>query len=175
MLLYILIGLAVIIAAIIIAASAKPDTVHYERSIIIHAPPERILTHLVDFHKWGAWSPWEKMDPGMKREYSGAASGKGATYAWSGNGKAGEGSMEVMEVTTNAVNVDLRFIKPFRNECVIRFRCIPEAANTKLTWTMNGPNLFMGKVMGLFINMDRMIGKDFESGLVELKKQAEMN
>ena len=110
MFLYILIGLVVIIAAILITASTKPGTVHYERSTVINAPPERILPHLVDFQKWAAWSPWEKVDPGMKRSYSGAMSGRGAKYAWSGNGKAGEGSMEVMEVTPNAVKVDLRFI-----------------------------------------------------------------
>ena len=175
MIIYILIGLVVIIAAILIAASTKPNTVHYERSTIVNAPPERILPHILDFHKWAAWSPWEKVDPGMKRDYSGAASGRGAKYAWSGNGKAGEGSMEVMEVTSNAVNVDLRFIKPFKNECDVWFRCVPEAESTRLTWTMEGPNLFMGKVMSLFMNMDKMIGKDFESGLADLKKQAELN
>ena len=171
MFLYILIGLLVIIAAILITASTKPNTVRYERSIVVHAPPERILPHLVDFHKWATWSPWEKVDPGMKRDYSGAASGRGARYAWNGNGKAGEGSMEVMEVTSNAVNVDLRFIKPFKNECNVWFSCVPEGANTRLSWTMEGPNLFMGKVMSLFINMDKLIGKDFESGLVEVKKK----
>ncbi len=175
MVLYILIGLVVLLATILITASTKPSTVHYERSTVINAPPERILPHLVDFHKWATWSPWEKVDPGMKREYSGAASGKGAQYTWSGNGKAGEGSMEIMEVTANAVNVDLCFIKPLKNECAIWFRCIPEGANTKLFWTMEGPNLFMGKVMSLFINMDKMIGKDFESGLADLKKQVELN
>ncbi|MCC6937197.1 MAG: SRPBCC family protein [Flavobacteriales bacterium] len=175
MLLYILIGLAVLIAIILIAASTKPNTVRYERSIVINASPDRILPHITDFHKWNGWSPWDKKDPNMQREYTGAASGKGAKYAWNGNGKVGEGSMEVVEVSASAVRIDMHFIKPFKTDCDVWFRCVPEGTGTKVNWSMDSPDLFMGKVMGLFINMDKMIGKDFESGLIELKKQAEKN
>lgn len=173
MLLYILIGLAVLIAGILIAASLKPNTVHYERSAVINAPPEKILPHIADFHNWKPWSPWEKLDPNMKRDYRGAAQGVGARYAWSGNNKAGEGTMEVLEAGTSGVKIDLRFIRPFKNACITHFHFSPQGHATSVRWTMDGPNLFMGKLMGLFIPMDKMIGKDFEQGLAGLKAEAE--
>lgn len=173
MLLYILIGLAVLIAGILIAASLKPNTVHYERSSVINAPPEKILPHIADFHNWKPWSPWEKLDPNMKRDYRGAAQGVGARYAWSGNNKAGEGTMEVLEAGTSGVKIDLRFIRPFKNACITHFHFSPQGHATSVRWTMDGPNLFMGKLMGLFIPMDKMIGKDFEQGLAGLKAEAE--
>lgn len=173
MLLYILLALAIIIVGILIVASTKPDTVHYERSTVISAPPERILPHIVDFHKWQPWSPWEKLDPTMKRDYLGAAQGIGAKYAWSGNSKAGEGTMEILEAGNDGVKIDLRFIRPFKNACITHFQFTPQGPATTVRWTMDGPNLFMGKLMGLFIPMDKMIGKDFDSGLAGLKTQAE--
>lgn len=172
MLLYILIGLAVLIAGILIAASLKPNTVHYERSAVINAPPEKILPHIADFHNWKPWSPWEKLDPNMRRSYAGAPSGVGAKYAWSGK-KAGEGTMEVLEAGTSGVKIDLRFIRPFKNACITHFHFSPQGNATSVRWTMDGPNLFMGKLMGLFIPMDKMIGKDFEQGLAGLKAEAE--
>lgn len=173
MLIYILLGLAALIGILLIVASGKPDTVHYERSIAIDASPEQILPHLVDFHKWSDWSPWENLDPNMKREYSGAQSGPGAKYFWSGTGKAGEGTMEVLEASPAGVQIDLRFVKPFKSDCVTWFRTVPQGKATSVTWTMDGPNLFMGKLMGIFINMDKMIGKDFENGLAGLKAETE--
>ena len=173
MLLYILLGLAILIAIILIVASTKPDMVHYERVTIIHAPTDRILPHIVDFHKWAVWSPWDKMDPAMKREYTGAAQGVGAKYGWNSKGRPGEGSMEIREVSTSAVKVDLRFVRPFKNDCIATFHFAPQGNATNVRWTMDGPNLFMGKVMSVFMNMDKMIGKDFEAGLADLKAQAE--
>lgn len=173
MLLYILIGLAVFIAGILIAASMKPNTAHYERSTVIHASPEKILPHIADFHNWKPWSPWEELDPNMKRDYLGAAQGVGAKYAWSGNGKAGEGTMEVQEAGTSGVKIDLRFVRPFKNDCITHFHFTPQGNATTVRWTMDGPNLFIGKLMSLFIPMDKMIGKDFEAGLEGLKAQAE--
>jgi len=173
MLLYILLGLAALLAILLIVASRKPDTVHYERSIVINASPERIIPHIEDFHKWSAWSPWEKLDPQMKREYSGAVSGPGAKYFWSGNGKAGEGSMEIIEATDRGVHIDLRFVKPFKNVCDTWIRFEPQGSGTRATWMMTGPNLFMGKLMGIFINMDKMVGKDFETGLAGMKAEVE--
>ncbi|MBZ0207981.1 MAG: SRPBCC family protein [Flavobacteriales bacterium] len=173
MLLYILLGLAALLAILLIVASRKPDTVHYERSIVINASPERIIPHIEDFHKWSAWSPWEKLDPQMKREYSGAASGPGAKYFWSSTGKAGEGSMEIIEATERGVHIDLRFVKPFKNVCDTWIRFEPQGSGTRATWMMTGPNLFMGKLMGIFINMDKMVGKDFETGLAGMKAEVE--
>ncbi|MBL7952365.1 MAG: SRPBCC family protein [Flavobacteriales bacterium] len=172
MLLYIILGLAVIIIGIFIAASLKPNTVHYERSVVIDASPERILPHIVDFHKWQSWSPWEKMDADLQRSYSGSAAGVGAMYAWAGK-KAGEGTMEVLDASNGGVKIDLRFIKPWKAECVAQFHFTPQPNGTNVRWTMDGPNTFMGKVFGLFVNMDKMIGKDFESGLSALKSSVE--
>lgn len=173
MLLYILIGLVAVIAIALIAASTRPNTVHYERGIVIQAPQERIAPQVIDFRKWAAWSPWEKMEPDMKRTFSGADSGVGARYAWDAKGRAGAGSMEVLEASPTSVKIDLRFIRPFKNECVTTFHFAPHAGGTQVRWTMDGPNLFMGKLFSLIMNMDKMIGKDFESGLAGLKAQAE--
>ncbi|HRH37350.1 MAG TPA: SRPBCC family protein [Flavobacteriales bacterium] len=175
MLLYILIGLVAVIAIILIAASTKPNTVRYERSVAINASPEKIATHITDFHKWTAWSPWEKKDPTMAREYMGPAQGVGARYGWKGNGKVGEGTMEVLATSASEVKVDLRFIKPFKSDCIATFYFAPQGSATQVRWTMDGPNIFMGKVMSLFMNMDKMIGKDFEDGLASLKKTAEQS
>lgn len=172
MLLYILVGLVAIIVVILIVASTKPNTVHYERATVINASPDRITPHLVDFHNWMPWSPWEKMDADLKRDYSGAASGVGAKYAWAGK-KAGEGTMEVLEASNSGVKIDLRFIKPWEAVCIAKFHFTPQSGGTEVKWTMDGPNTFMGKLFGLFVNMDKMIGKDFENGLAGLKAEAE--
>ncbi|MEO8588283.1 MAG: SRPBCC family protein [Flavobacteriales bacterium] len=173
MLTFILLTIAALIVLVLVIAATKPNTVRYERSIAINASPDRILPHISDFHKWMAWSPWEKMDPGMKREYSGAPSGPGAKYVWNSTGRAGEGTMEVLEASPSAVKIDLRFVRPFKNDCVATFHFEPQGNATNVRWTMDGPNLFIGKVMGVFMNMDKMVGKDFETGLANLKAVAE--
>ena len=173
MLLYILVGLAAIIAIILIAASTRPNTVRYERSTVINTSPDRILPHIADFHKWMPWSPWEKKDPNMERDYSGAANGVGAKYGWNGNKNVGEGTMEITESKADRVRIDMHFIRPWKAQCDIHFRTSAEGNATRLTWTMDGPQIFMGKVMSLFMNMDKMVGKDFEAGLAALKAEVE--
>jgi hypothetical protein len=173
MITYILIGLAVVMIGILITASMKPNTVQYERSIAINAPPKKILPHIQDFHKWLPWSPWEKLDPNMKREFMGPAQGVGAKYGWSGNNKAGQGTMEILEASNSGVKIDLRFVRPFKNDCIMYFHFTAQGNATNVRWTMDGPNLFFGKVMGVFMNMDKMIGKDFEKGLTDLRSEAE--
>lgn len=175
MLLYILIGLAVLVALVLIIASTKPNTVRYERTTVINASPEKILPHITDFRKWKPWSPWERKDPSMQRDHSGAASGVGAKYHWLGNNKVGEGSMEILSADSSGVKIDMRFIKPFKTECAASFQFTPQGNGTNVRWSMDGPNLFMGKVMSVFMNMDKMIGKDFEQGLAGLKAEAEKN
>ena len=175
MLLYILIGLAVLIALVLVLASMKPNTVHYERSTVITASPERVLSHITDFKRWAAWSPWEEKDPGMKRDYSGSPQGAGAKYGWTGNNKVGEGGMEITAVKSDDVRIDMHFIRPWKTRCDIHFRTSAEGNATRLTWTMDGPQIFMGKVMSVFMDMDKMIGKDFEAGLANLKAVAEKN
>jgi len=164
---------ALSLVAVLGLASMQPETFRVERSLTIDAPPEAVLVHLSDFRRWTEWSPWEKLDPNLKRTYGGPASGVGATYAWEGNGDAGQGRMEITEATPNRVAIDLQFIKPFEARNVAEFVLQPRGDSTNVTWSMSGPNLFVGKVMGLFIDMDAMVGKDFETGLANLKSLAE--
>ncbi|MET0660080.1 MAG: SRPBCC family protein [Steroidobacteraceae bacterium] len=166
--------IAVLILALLITAAARPDHFSVERTATINAPPEKIYPLIEDFRRWPAWSPYEKLDPAMKRTISGPASGKGAVYEWSGNSKAGQGRMEIVaaEPLTH-VGIELDFIKPMKAHNMADFKLQPQANGTRVTWTMNGPNTFLGKVMSLFFDMDRMIGKDFETGLANMKAAAE--
>lgn len=150
------------------------DTYTVERSTAIAAPPERIYEEIVDLHRWRNWSPWESIDPQMQRTYSGAGSGVGAAYAWSGNRKAGQGRMEIAEaVAPSTVKVALVFEKPFKARSIAQFGIRPQGSGTVVTWTITGQKTFMTKVMGLFKSMDQMIGPDFEKGLAQLKATAE--
>ncbi len=150
------------------------DTYTVERSAEITAPPERIYAQIIDFHRWTRWSPWEDVDPQLQREYSGAESGVGSVYAWSGNRKAGQGRMEIAEADApSRVHIDLVFEKPFRarNDTVFTIR--PIEGGSHVTWTMSGKKTLMTKMMGLFTSMDKMVGPDFEKGLARLKTATE--
>jgi hypothetical protein len=148
-------------------------TFRVERSIDIVAPAERILPLIADFHAWTQWSPWEDRDPDMQRSYGGAASGKGATYAWQGNSKVGQGSMEILDATPQRVVVDLQFLKPFKAHNKAEFVLQPRGSGTHVSWAMTGSSPLMMRVIGLFMSMDKMVGKDFEAGLAKLKSAAE--
>jgi hypothetical protein len=163
----------VLVAVVLIWAATKPDTFRVERSTTIKAPPEKIVALIDDFHQWGTWSPWEKLDPNMKRTHSGAARGKGAVYAWEGNSKAGAGRMEVLDSSPSHVGIQLDFLKPFASHNTAEFILQPNGDSTNVTWVMQGPNAYIGKVMSVFMSMDKMIGKDFEAGLANLKARAE--
>jgi len=166
--------LALIFAVITVLALTKPDSYRVERSITITAPPEKIIGLITDFHQWGAWSPWEKIDPNMVRTFSGAASGKGALYYWKGNSDVGEGRMEVTDVTSpSSVAIKLDFIAPFESANTTVFKLAPQGGATNVTWTMDGPMTFTTKLMSVFVSMDAMIGKDFEKGLANMKAVAE--
>jgi hypothetical protein len=170
----ILIVLAILIVIILIIAATKPDTFSVERSTTIKATPEKIFPLLNDFHHWPAWSPWEKLDPAMTRTYSGAPAGQGAVYAWKGNSKVGEGRMEILEsAPSSKITIKLDFIKPFEGHDITVYTLEPQGDSTKVTWSMNGPMPFVSKIMCVFMSMDKMIGKDFESGLANLKSLAE--
>lgn len=165
---------AVLIAAVLIFATTRPDSFHVERSALIKAPPDKIFGLINDFHRWSAWSPWEGLDPAMQRTYSGAAQGVGAAYAWQGNSKVGAGRMEITQSSLpNKISIKLDFIKPFEGHNTAEFSLQPEGDATRVTWVMNGPSPYITKLMGVFINMDSMIGKDFASGLAKLKAAAE--
>lgn len=170
----ILIGLAVIIIALLGYAATKPDTFRIERSASIKAAPETIFAHLNDFRSWRSWSPWEKLDPALQRTYSGSAIGVGAVYEWKGNSDVGSGRMEIVESSPSAMlNIKLDFIEPFAAHNLTEFRLTPEGEATQITWALEGPNQFLGKVMSIFVNMDEIVGKDFETGLANLKTVAE--
>ena len=165
---------AVAIAAVLAYAATRPDTFRIQRAASIQAPPEKIFPLIDDFRNWGAWSPWEKMDPALKRAYSGPPSGKGAVYEWEGNNKVGKGRMKIMDAPSpSRVTIKLDFLKPFEAHNTAEFTLTRRGGATDVTWTMHGPNLFIGKVMSLFFNMDRMVGKDFETGLANLKTVAQ--
>ena len=163
----------VAIAAVLVYAATRPDTFRIKRQASIQAAPDKIFALINDFRNWQSWSPWENMDPALKRSYSGAASGPGAVYEWEGNKKVGKGRMEIVEAVPSRVAIKLDFLKPFEAHNVAEFTLIPRGGATDVIWAMHGPNLFIGKVMSLFFDMDRMVGKDFETGLANLKALAE--
>ena len=167
-------AILVLIAVILGYAATKPDTFRVERTTSIKASPEKIFPLISDFRQWTAWSPWEKKDPAMKRTHSGAPAGKGAAYAWEGNSEVGAGRMEIVESTpTSKVGIKLDFIKPFEGHNVADFNLVPKGETTNVTWTMSGPRPFIAKVMSVFMDIDTMIGKDFEVGLANMKNVAE--
>ena len=166
-------GLILVIVVIVGLALTQPDSFKVQRSATIKAPPEKIMAYLNDFHQWPAWSPWEKLDPNMQRTFDGAASGKGAVYAWKGNDDVGQGRMEILESAPAQLDIKLDFIKPFASSNRTEFALQGQGDSTQVTWTMTGPSQFVTKVMGVFFSMDKMIGKDFEKGLAQLKMAAE--
>lgn len=170
----IVIVVVVIIAGILIFAATKPDTFRVQRAADIKAPPEKIFALINDFKAWPAWSPWEKKDPAMKRTYGAVTRGKGATYAWEGNSDVGEGSMAITESTPpSKLAMKLDFVKPFEGHNRVEFTLEPKGDMTNVTWAMQGPTPYFAKIIHVFINMDTMVGKDFESGLANLKAAAE--
>ncbi|MEY4911602.1 MAG: hypothetical protein RL761_1265 [Pseudomonadota bacterium] len=165
--------IALIIAAILIYASTKPDDFRLQRSTTIKASPEKISAYLTDFKQWAAWSPWEEKDPTMKRTFSGTATGKGTVYGWEGNKNVGTGRMEILDVQPQKVTIKLDFLSPFEAHNTAEFTLQPEGDSTKLTWSMFGPANYMSKVMTTVMSMDKMVGPDFETGLAKLKAAAE--
>jgi uncharacterized protein YndB with AHSA1/START domain len=166
--------LAVAIAIVLILAATKPDTFSVQRATAVKAPPQQIFSAISDFHQWGSWSPWENKDPAMQRTYSGAASGKGAVYGWEGNKNVGSGRMEILEASTpSKIVIKLDFLKPFEAHNTAEFTMLPQGDVTHVTWVMHGPAVFMSRVMQVFMNLDKMIGKDFETGLANLKSLTE--
>lgn len=144
----------------------------YERSTVIAAPAERIIPHIEDLHAWVGWSPWEKMDPAMQRSYSGPEKGIGASYAWSSK-KAGTGNITLNESTPSKLGFALNFIKPFKAENTCEFTFASVDGGTRVTWAMSGKRTLMSKAFGLFMDMDKLVGRDFEKGLASLKERVE--
>lgn len=171
---YIAAALVVVVAGILIYAASRPDTFRVQRTVTIKAPREKIFALINDLRSWSLWSPYEKKDPTMKRTFNDAAGGKGAVYEWDGDKNVGKGRMEITEATPSAkILIRLDFIKPFEGHNTAEFTMEPGSDGTVVTWAMYGPASFMMKVMGLFMNMDTMIGNDFAAGLASLKATAE--
>ncbi len=166
-------GLLVLIAALLLLATTRPDSFSVERRIVVQAPPEKIQPLLADFHRWAEWSPWEKLDPAMRRTFGGPSAGVGATYGWKGNKDVGSGAMEVKALAPDKVSIQLDFIEPFEGHNTCDFLLAPQAGGTEVRWVMFGPSPYISKLMGVFVSMDSMIGKDFDKGLAQLKAAAE--
>jgi hypothetical protein len=173
-LMIIAIVLVVAVVAVLILAATKPGSFRIQRNATINAPADRVFALIADFHEWRKWSPWEDRDPELKRTYGGAERGKGATYAWEGNKSVGSGRMEILEANPSSlVKIKLDFLKPFEAHNTAEFTMLPQGNATNLSWVMTGPAPFMSKLMQVFMNFDKMIGKDFESGLAKIKSSAE--
>ena len=163
-----------LIAALLIYAAIKPDSFRIERSTTIKAPPEKIFALINDFHQWEAWSPWEKIDPALKRTYSGAASGTGAIYEWDGNKDIGQGRMEITESTqASKVALKLDFVKPFEAHNMVDFTLAIQGDSATVTQAMYGPSPYISKLMTTFFSMEKMVGGKYEEGLANLKALAE--
>jgi hypothetical protein len=164
----------VLVGALLLYAATKPNTFRVQRSANIHASPEKIYGLINDLHEWRAWSPYEKLDPAMKRTLSGADSGKGAIYEWVGNSKVGTGSLEITNsVPSSRVDIKLDMLKPIEGHSLVAFTLQPAGELTEVTWSINGPVPYLGKIMHTLFNMDHMIGGQFEQGLASLKSVAE--
>jgi hypothetical protein len=166
--------IAAIVALFLIVVAMRPAAFKIERKATMSAPPLTVFEQVNDFRNWRAWSPWEKLDPNLKRTYEGPSAGHGAVYAWAGNKKAGEGRMTIVGGRPGElVRIRLEFLKPFVATNTAEFTFVPQGEQTLVTWTMTGTNNFFLKAFALFMNMDKLIGGDFEKGLAGMKATAE--
>ncbi|WP_224364386.1 SRPBCC family protein [Hyalangium versicolor] len=171
----ILLGLVAVLVVLAGVIATRPAEFTVQRSATIQAAPEFAFAQVNDFHNWGAWSPWDKLDPDMKRTFDGA-SGPGAIYSWTGNDQVGEGRMTIEDSKASEfVRIKLEFIKPFPATSTTTFTFTPASEGTQVTWKMEGHNDFMGKAFSMFMNMDKMVGGDFEKGLASMKTAAELD
>lgn len=170
----ILIGLAAVLAVFAVIVALQPSEFKVTQTANISASPSVVFAQVNDFHHWAAWSPWERLDPQMQRSYEGAPAGTGAVYGWVGNKDVGEGRMTIIDSRpSELIKINLEFIKPFAATSLTEFAFLPVNDQTQVTWTMTGKNNFIAKAMCMFMDMDEMVGKDFEKGLAQLKAVSE--
>ena len=170
------IGIVIIALVVVFVCIVALQPAHYrvQRSATVNAPASVVFAQVNDFHKWNAWSPLAKLDPAMKQTFAGAPSGTGAVYTWAGNSQVGEGRMTITEShPSDLIKIKLEFMKPFAATNATDFTFKPQGNQTAVTWTMDGDNNFTGKAFSLFMNMDKMVGGDFEKGLAQMKAVAE--
>lgn len=171
---YALIALALIVAALLVLVARQPDEFRIERSASVAAPVAEVFAQVNDFHNWQRWSPWAKRDPTMRKVYEGPSAGVGAVYRWAGNQEVGEGSTTIVESRPGeSIRIQLVFLKPFQADNQVLFRFAPEGEGTRVSWSMSGRKDFLSKAMHLLMDMDKMVGGDFEQGLAQLKAVAE--
>ena len=170
----ILVGVGAVVVVLVIVIAVQPSEFHVARTVSVAAPAPVVFAQVNDFHKWSPWSPWARMDPAMKQTYEGAPSGLGAVYTWAGNHDVGEGRMTITESRpSDLVRIHLEFFKPFAGVSTAEFTFKPEGQQTLVTWSMTGRATFVTKAVHLFLNVDRMSGDNFESGLARMKSLAE--
>ena len=173
MLIKIFLGVAaavvLVVGVLAVIVARQPDEFRIERRATIAAPAPALFAQVNDFHNWEAWSPWAKLDPAAKNSFAGAPAGKGAVFSWAGNSKVGEGRMTIVESRPDElVRIKLEFLRPFRATNTAEFTFKPEGERTAVTWSMYGHNKFIGKAVGLFVNMDKALGAEFDKGLRSL-------
>ena len=170
----ILLALAFIAVLLIVMIAGQPDEFILTRSAKMSAPPETIFPHVNDLHQWEAWSPWAKLDPNARSAFDGPANGIGAAMTWAGNNKVGEGKMTITDSLPNQlIRFRLEFLKPMQATNTAEFTFRPEGGQTVVNWSMSGKNSFAGKIFGLFMNCEKMVGGQFEKGLVRMKSVVE--
>jgi len=170
----ILIGLAVVIIVFVVVVAMQPAEFRITRSATIAAPPADVFAQVNDFHHWEAWSPWAKLDPAAKNSFEGPSAGTGAIFKWSGNSQVGEGTMTMTESHPNdSIKITIDFARPMAGTNVAEFTFKPEGSQTVVTWSMTGRSNFVGKAFCLFVNMDKMVGGEFEKGLAQMKTVVE--
>ncbi len=164
----------IVIIALVIFIATRPPNFHVERSAQINAPGDVVFSIINDLHQWGRWSPWDKRDPEMKKTYEGSASGPGSIYTWNGNKNVGEGRMTILDSKAGEfVSIKLEFIRPFPGTNQVTFKLAPSESGTRVSWIMDGKCNFIMKAFSLVMNMDKMIGKDFDEGLANLNNAAQ--
>lgn len=174
MLVKILIGLAVLVIVLVVIVAVQPSEFRVARTVTIAAPAPVVFAQVNDFRKWDAWNPWAKIDPAIKQGYEGAPAGNGAVYTWAGNNEVGEGRMTITDSRPNElIRIQMEFLKPFQGRSTAEFTFKPEGDRTAVTWSMAGEHNFIAKAMHLVMNLDRMIGANFDKGLAQMKSVAE--
>jgi hypothetical protein len=170
----ILVVLAIVIVAFVVVVALQPDDFKVSRSATIGATPAVVFAQVNDFRKWESWSPWAKLDPAMKQSFEGSSSGEGATYSWSGDSKVGEGKMTLIKSQPpELIHIRLDFEKPMKGTNLTEFIFQPEGQGTLVTWTMSGRQNFVQKAFCLVMNGKKMVGKEFEKGLAQMKAVSE--
>lgn len=173
---YVTIAIVVVLlfVALVIFIATRSNTLHVERSALINAPADVVFGIINDLHQWSLWSPYDKRDPNMQKTFEGAPVGPGASYAWNGNKEVGEGRLTIVDCTPGElVTMRLEFTRPFACQNRVDFKLVPAADGTRVSWIMEGKNNFISKAMSLIINMDKMVGTDFEQGLANLNSVAQ--